>query len=145
MLELCQDIGHRLRKYNLAAKGISIGIRNSELHGESAQCRLPYPSQSPLEIAQAARLLFSSRYSWYQSIRAIVVTAINLTPADQPRQIDLFGDEARRLRQQKLDDCVEEIRRRFGKRAITHASLLCDLHMPSDGRHEVTMPGMMYV
>ena len=144
MLELSQDIGHRLRKYHLAAKGISIGIRDNELHGQPFQCRLPYPTQSPLEIAQAARVLFSTRYNWCHSVRAIVITAINLAPADQPQQIDFFGDMEKRLRQQRLDDCIEEIRRRFGTQAITHASLLGDLHMPTDGRHKVTMPGMMY-
>ena len=48
------------------------------------------------------------------------------------------------LRRQKLEDCVDEIRNRFGKRAIFSAALMGELNMPDDGRHEVTMPGMMY-
>ena len=48
------------------------------------------------------------------------------------------------MKRQKLETCVDEIRARFGKRSIYAASLMGDLHMPGDGRHEVTMPGMMY-
>lgn len=49
-----------------------------------------------------------------------------------------------RIKRQNLETCVDDIRRRFGKRSIFAASLMGDLHMPGDGRHEVTMPGMMY-
>ncbi|MFR9259663.1 MAG: DNA polymerase IV, partial [Christensenellales bacterium] len=106
--------------------------------------QLSYPSQSPMEIAQAARTLFLTRYSWNMPVRSLTVTGINLVPSDQPTQLDMFGDEQRRMRRQKLEDCVDEIRNRFGKRAIFSAALMGELNMPDDGRHEVTMPGMMY-
>lgn len=44
----------------------------------------------------------------------------------------------------KLDLAIEEIRRRFGKRAVYSACLMGDLKMSGDGRCSVTMPGMMY-
>ena len=144
MLELSQDIGHRLRSYNLAAKGVRLAVRGNDLYGQQYQAQMLYPSQSPLEIAQAARLLFAKRYGWETPVRAVCVTGINLISNNYPVQIDVFGDEVKRLRRQKLEDCIDEIRGRFGKRAIVAAALMGDLHMPQDGRHEVTMPGMMY-
>ena len=39
---------------------------------------------------------------------------------------------------------IENLRSRFGKTAITYATLLGDLKMPGDGRDKVRMPGMMY-
>ena len=54
--------------------------------------RLPYPTQSPLEVAQAGRLLFSTRYRWNSDVRAITIRAINLIDSDQPMQMDMFGD-----------------------------------------------------
>ena len=144
MLELSQDIGHRLHKYNLAARGVAIAVRGNDLAGQQFRSTIPFPTQSPMEIAQAVRLLFNKRYGWQVPIRAITVTAINLVPADRPSQIDMFGNEEARLHRKRLDDCVEDIRRRFGKQAIMNASLLGDLHMPNDGRHSVIMPGMMY-
>ena len=144
ILELTQDIGHRLRVYGLAAKGVRLAIRSNDLSGNQYQAQLQYPSQSPMEIAQAARILFLERYSWNVPVRAVSITGINLVPSDQPAQLDLFGDEAKRMRRKKLEDCIDEIRGRFGNHSIYSASLMGDLHMPNDGRHEVTMPGMMY-
>ena len=144
MLELSQDIGHRLRVYGLAAMGVRLAVRSNDLSGSQYQTQLSYPSQSPMEIAQAARTLFLARYSWNMPVRSLTVTGINLVPSDQPTQLDMFGDEQRRMRRQKLEDCVDEIRNRFGKRAIFSAALMGELNMPDDGRHEVTMPGMMY-
>ena len=108
------------------------------------QMQLPYPSQSPMEIAQAGRVLLEKWYHWQKPVRAVCVTAINLVPEERPVQLDMFGDENARMKRQKLENCVDEIRSRFGKRSIYAASLMGDLHMPGDGRHEVTMPGMMY-
>ena len=144
MLELSQDIGHRLRVYGLAAMGVRLAVRSNDLSGSQYQTQLSYPSQSPMEIAQAARTLFLTRYSWNMPVRSLTVTGINLVPSDQPTQLDMFGDEQRRMRRQKLEDCVDEIRNRFGKRAIFSAALMGELNMPDDGRHEITMPGMMY-
>ena len=144
MLELCQDIGHRLRLYDLSAQGVRLAVRGNDLSTSQYQAQLGYPSQSPMEIAQAARLLFQARYAWDTPVRALTVTGINLVPANQPVQLDMFGDEERRMRRQKLEDCVDEIRNRFGKHAIFSAALMGELNMPDDGRHEVTMPGMMY-
>ena len=61
MLELCQDIGHRLRLYDLSAQGVRVAVRGNDLSTSQYQAQLGYPSQSPLEIAQAARLLFQAR------------------------------------------------------------------------------------
>ena len=144
MLELSQDIGHRLREYHLCAKGVKLYVRENELNGMMHQMQLPYPSQSAMEIAQAARSLFARWYCWSRPVRAVCVTAMNLVPEERPVQLDLFGDENARMKRQKLETCVDEIRARFGKRSIYAASLMGDLHMPGDGRHEVTMPGMMY-
>ena len=65
-------------------------------------------------------------------------------PAPEGITLPEGGDENARIKRQKLETCVDDIRRRFGKRSIFAASLMGDLHMPGDGRHEVTMPGMMY-
>ena len=144
ILDLSQDIGHRLRCYGLSARGVRVCVRDNELGYEIAQAQLSYPSQSPLEIAQAARLLFNQRYRWLKPVRAITVTGINLVSSTQSIQIDMFGDMEKRMRRQKLDDCIDAIRGRFGNQAIIPAALLGDLHMPKDDRHLVHMPSMMY-
>ena len=56
----------------------------------------------------------------------------------------MFDDTERREKRERMEDAIEEIRARFGKRAITCASLLGNLKMPCDGRDTVKMPGLMY-
>ena len=56
----------------------------------------------------------------------------------------MFVDTARRDRRERLEDAIESLRDRYGKRAITYAALLGNLKMPDDGRHSVKMPGLMY-
>ena len=64
ILELSQDIGHRLRVHKLAANGVQIAVRSNDLSGRQFQCQLPMQTQSPMEIAEAARDLFCKSYRW---------------------------------------------------------------------------------
>ena len=77
-------------------------------------------------------------------IRAVTIRGINLTPQNQPEQTTLFIDTRRRERRDKLETAVEEIRRRYGKKAVYAAILMGDMKMPGDGREMVRMPGLMF-
>ena len=44
----------------------------------------------------------------------------------------------RRDRRVRLEDAIEDLRRRFGKKSLTYAGLLGNLKMPDDGRGSVT-------
>lgn len=143
MLELSQDIGHRLRLHKLKAAGVQISVRSNDLGYRQFQGPLSLSTQSPMLMAKKALTLFHDNYRWSTPVRAVTVRAINLIPQDNPEQIDLFTDMRRMEKVEKLDDCIEEIRRRFGKRAVFQACLLGDLKMPIDNRHMVQMPGVM--
>lgn len=143
MLELSQDIGHRLRLHKLKATGVQISVRSNDLGYRQFQGPLSLSTQSPMVMAKKALTLFHDNYRWSTPVRAVTVRAINLIPQESPEQIDLFTDMRRMEKVEKLDDCIEEIRRRFGKRAVFQACLLGDLKMPIDNRHMVQMPGVM--
>ena len=144
MLELSQDIGHKLRVNELKACGVQISIRSNDLYGKQYQAQFEMPTRSPKVIADTARSLFSQRYTWATPVRAVTVRAINLVPQAQPDQLSLYSDPIRAARLDKLETAVEDIRRRYGKHAIMNATLLGDLKMPCDGRCEVIMPSLMY-
>lgn len=145
MLSLCQDIGHRLRCHELTARGVQIAIRGDDLFGSQFQCKLPISTQLPSEIAAAAFRLFKDKYQWYHKVRAVTVRAIDLAPKnDVSDQLSIFIDTAKLQVRERLEDAIEEIRERFGKQAITYATLLGDIKMPEDGREKVRMPGIMY-
>lgn len=141
-LELTQEIGHKLRVHQKCAEGVAIHIRDNTLFTRQWQCRFDLPTQSPMLIAKAAFALFKQRYSWTNPIRSVTVQAINLIPQDTPRQIDLFTDVQKIDKYEKLDLCIEEIRRRFGKDSIRNAVLCSNNKMPP-ARVEITMPSGM--
>jgi len=144
LYELAQDVGHRLRKHELTANGVQITVKDKDLDYRQYQIPLPFPTRSPLDIAQAGYALFESRYTWFKPVRALTIRGINLTSEHQPVQLDVFCDAERRERRRALDDCVDDIRRRFGNRAIYAASLMGDLQMAQDKCETVLMPGLMY-
>ena len=144
ILELSQDIGHKLRVHELCARGVQITIKDNGLLYKQHQAQLDTVTQSPMEIALKARSLFEENYFWHTHVRSITVRAINLLPKSRPEQLNLFNDFAQRERVERLEDTVESIRACFGKRAIYQAILMGDLKMPGREVHEVTMPGMMY-
>lgn len=144
MLQLSQDIGHKLRVNDFQARGIQITVKDNKLAWNQYQAQLDVPTQSPMELARRARALFEARYDWHLPVRSVTVRAINLIPSSQPVQMFLYDDPVRREKREKLDDAVEEIRERFGKHAIYSACLMGDLKMPGLGVHEVNLPGLMF-
>ncbi len=144
MLELSQDVGHRLRVHGLAARGVQIWIRTNDLGGMQCQCKLPFRTQLPSEITAAGFKLFQDRYQWNQKVRAVCIRATDLVPKSDAEQMSIFVDNEKRDRRERLEDAIEELRGRFGKGAVTYAVLLGNLKMPTDGRDKVRMPGLMY-
>lgn len=139
ILELSQDIGHRLKKYQKAADGVAIHVRDNTLFTKQWQTALPLPSQSAMVIAKEAYALFEQRYQWSNPIRSVTVQAIRLIPQDTPRQIDMFIDMTRIEKQERLDRCIEYIRSRFGKDSIRNGILYQNMKLPPE-HAPVTMP-----
>ncbi len=144
MLELSQDVGHRLRLHGLAARCVQIWIRANDLGGMQCQCKLPFRTQLPSEITAAGFRLFQERYKWDQKVRAVCIRATDLVPKTDEEQLSMFIDHGKLDKRERLEDTIEELRGRFGKHALTYAVLLGDLKMPGDGREKVRMPGLMY-
>ena len=140
ILELCQDIGHRLYVFNRKATGIAIAIRDKNLFTKQWQCGLPVSTQSPSVIAKEAFSLFLHNYDWTHPIRSITVRAINLTSLDTPCQLDLFSDPIKVAKAESLDKTIENLRYRFGKKIIRNACLLNNPKMSPHDNPDIIMP-----
>ena len=140
MLQLSQDVGHRLRVHEMTAGGVCIYIRGNDLNFSQFQCKLPVRTQLPSEIAHYGFDLFLKKYDRAEKVRAVCIRAIDLAPKDQASQISIFDDIHKRIRREELEGSIEDIRERFGKKSVTYAVLLGDLKMPDDGRDKVRMP-----
>ncbi len=129
LLELSQDIGHKLRLHQLYACGVQLAVKDKLLSYRQFQAPLDVPSQSPMEIAVKARDLFVKNYGWQNRVRALTVRAFNLIPGSWPQQMNVFDDQRKRRQRQLLEQTMDELRGRFGNRAIYNAVLLRELKM----------------
>ena len=139
ILELTQEIGHKLRGHGLCAQGVAIHVRDNTLVSRQWQTKTAVPTQSPMILARTAYDLFGRRYDWHKPIRSVTVQAIRLISQDAPRQTDLFLDEEKLEKLDRLETCVESIRQRFGKDSIRNGVLCQALPVPAE-RAEITMP-----
>lgn len=139
ILELTQEIGHKLRCYQMCAQGVAIYVRDNTLQTRQWQTSFDFPTQSTRIIAKTASELFQRRYQWAHPIRSITIQAINLVDQDTPCQISLLMDTERLDKLERLEKCVEDIRARFGKNSIRNCVLCQELHLPPE-HAPVVMP-----
>ena len=113
MLDEVEQVGARLRRHGLLARGVSLKIRFGNFQTISRSTTLPRATDATAELWEAARALFDK---WpFQPVRLIGVTAERLSRG--PGQLDLFADP-QHDRRRKLDAVADRINTRFGKRSI---------------------------
>lgn len=139
-LSLAQRVGGKLRNFQKKAAGVSISVKTNGLVTEQWQKKLEYPTQSPVTIAEECFALFQQGYDWHRPIRAVSVRGIYLEEASLPTQLSLYSDLAKLDKREKLDKAIQDIRHKFGEKAINHACLLHHSKIPSHGDTEIILP-----
>ena len=82
----------------------------------------------------------SRNYEWARPVRALTVTAFALVDNGFSCQTDLFNDTHTLDKMEKADDCIMQIRRRFGDSMIKNALLLSPVPIP-ETKSVVSLPG----
>lgn len=138
LVALAQDVGWRLRKMDLRARGISVTVRDSKLKFESWQMQLDSATQCADVLAKEGMNLLRERYRWYVPIRAITLGAINLEHVNTPAQLSMFSVPDKRL---QAEQAIDKIRSRFGNDIIKPAVLLGETKLPAQTDDRVVLPG----
>jgi DNA polymerase-4 len=136
---LTESVAQRLRECHLKAHTVCIHVRRADLSGYVRQRKLPHATNITSEIANGAvRLLLNNECLDYENpIRSLGVRATELTGADTPGQLCLFDDEESRMKLERLDSAIDELRRRFGNKIVRRAVVLGDEQMsPLDIKRE---------
>ena len=126
LMALAESVAARLRKHGFKCNVVSISIRDNELYHFSRQKKIQEPTDITDEIMRAAYQLFKENYHWSRPIRSLGIRADDLVMGTVPVQLDLFMNEQRREKQEKLDRAVDEIRRRFGYHSVQRAFMYQD-------------------
>ena len=121
LLPLCDSVATRLRQQGLYAGGVSLSIKDASFKTVSRQIRLDAPTHLMRDIHRTAMHLAKQLWKPPTPVRAMTVTALYVTEdGDAFRQLDLLGGAAqeRSQRQEKLEDTMDAIRRKYGRGAI---------------------------
>ena len=112
--KLSEQVGHRLRKANLAGTTVHIKLRWSDFSTITRQKTLPSPSNLDQEIFQTAAALFKENRPKGKAVRLIGVGVSKLSaPA---HQLSLWDDQHQK--QHNLLSAVDALRERYGKDII---------------------------
>ncbi len=111
-----QQVGGRLRKHGLRARGISLKIRYGDFETISRSGTLAEASDLTDELWEAARALFDHwADSHFVPVRLIGVSADRLETG--VGQMDLFADPTRQKRR-GVDQAMDAIRAKFGAGSV---------------------------
>lgn len=116
LLEQCEQVGERLRRHALHARCVTIKIRYGDFQTITRRTTLPHPTDATADLWREARELFDKwTRDHFVPVRLIGMTASQF--GDEEGQMDLFPDPEHD-RRRKLDQTLDRINQRFGKRTI---------------------------
>ncbi len=122
LLSLAETVGRRLRAGHVKAEGISVTIKNTDLHSVSHQAVFETPTNITEEVYRAACRLFEELWDG-SAIRLLGISTSRIKEEGCARQMNIFeGEKYEKL--ERLDHAVDEIRSKFGSGAVMRASFL---------------------
>ena len=110
----------------MKASTLQVTIRDPNFKDICRQRPLPVPTNTARELYQAAMDILDHSWKSGAPIRAITLTAHNLIPeAEAAEQMDLFqsAEPKKRERVETLERTMDAIRSKYGRDAVTVASL----------------------
>ncbi len=133
---LSEMVATRLRRYNLAAECVSVGLRDTSLNWFSRQTTLMRPTNNSSEIAETALKLIRDNYNFGLPLRSISVYTSKLSNPNGGIQFTIFDAESEK--EKKLEESIDKIRAKYGYKSVQRAILLnndvlnADLHEEDD-------------
>jgi DNA polymerase-4 len=128
LLHLVVRAGRDLRNDSLRARTVSVRIRDADFKDRRASRTLNAAIESDRAIYQTAlRLLGRLRVQRRTSARLLSVSLSNFSAADGPAQLGLFAEAGENLeteRDRKVARVMDDVRGRFGSRAIMPGRIL---------------------
>ena len=140
MQELSFSVSRRLREAELCATGVEIFIRDNQLRSVFYQAPLPMATKSSITLTRYGMDLFKKMYKWDYPIRAVGIRAIRLVGEGSFSQMDVFSQYKKLVKDEKCDQALYEIRKKYGKDAITFLSLTEDIKLPKVINEIITLP-----
>lgn len=139
---LSETISERLRSHGFSAGVVYINFRDTSLNYFQHQQKLDRKTTLSSDIIQASLSLLSDSWNFSVPLRSITVGVSDLSLEGAPAQLSFFCDEKQRIKREKLDSAVDDVRRRFGHYSIMRAVTCLDntLGKIDSGHEHVSYP-----
>jgi len=111
------NVALRLRKHGLKGRTITLKIKFSDFTAVTKSQTITRATDSSRMILHTALQLLAGQ-PLHKKVRLIGVEASNMAEASEAAQMDLFSIGPDEEREGKLDKAIDEIREKFGKKAI---------------------------
>lgn len=137
---LAESVAARLRENGFKCRVVEISVRDNELFSFTRQRKLDHATNVTREIAEEAFRLFQENYNWQKPIRSVGVRGADLVNDNYWEQIDLFSSVEFREKRMKVDEAVDDIRRRFGFYSVQRGLMYFDKMLSAvDAKSEHTV------
>ena len=137
---LAESVAARLRENGFKCRVVEISVRDNELFSFTRQRKIDHATNVTREIAEEAFRLFQENYNWQKPIRSVGVRGADLVNDNYWEQIDLFSSVEFREKQMKVDEAVDDIRRRFGFYSVQRGLMYFDKMLSAvDAKSEHTV------
>jgi len=135
---ICLDMAEK--KLVTASVSLCVGYANSDpLPPAKGSASFSRETNAPSLIIPAVSALYDRIIARDRLIRRFYITCSNVRPDDAPRQLNLFDmtDEAALRRDQKMQNTVVEIKKKFGKNAILRGMNLLDASTAQERNRQI--------
>lgn len=120
LLRLAQTVAHRLRDAGLAARTITLKLRDAQFATLTRSRTLPTPGDQAAVLHREVTAALDALGLQRVRVRLVGVGATNLVPTEAARQLDLLDDD----RWTRLEQATDAADQRFGGGAVTRGALL---------------------
>ncbi|MBR5543728.1 MAG: DNA polymerase IV [Oscillospiraceae bacterium] len=124
---LSEDVAARLRKHKQKASVVSLTVRDPAFRTTSRQMTLPFPTHLESEITKSCLDLYIKYYAEKgKPVRMLTVTVSSLISEDLAGgdQLSLLDDGSDNEKRESIELAIDNIRKKFGRDAMTKGSLL---------------------
>ena len=123
LLFLSDKVAGRIRKDGVKAACVSVTVRGSDRKKHSHQMILAQATDITNEVYQAAVILLRELWDGKKPLRLIGLSLTGLDDGSY-QQFSLMDQNEKRIREQKADKVMDDIRSRFGRDMVRRGSLI---------------------
>lgn len=138
---LAESVAARLRENGFRCRTVEISLRDKDLFSFTRQVKLKNASNITKELAEAGYQLYKASYhlpanhfelenakqgQYQKPLRSIGIRGADLVTDYFWEQLDLFTDPDSREKQMRMDQAVDNIRKRFGFYSIQRGLMIRD-------------------